>query len=237
MFYRNDNDNTRQEWLGRVLRSLPEHSRILDAGVGEQRNRQFCSHLDYVSQDFCKYEGSGDGRGHQTGSWDTGQIDLVCDIITIPEPDAAFDSILCTEVLEHIPQPTEVFDEFSRLIRPGSKLILTAPFLSLVHMAPHHYCSGFSRYWYEHHLPVRGFCIEELVPNGDWFSFCGQELMRLGSTARACGDWSWPLAYVIGGLGALHFRIRGGARADDLACFGWHCLAVRESTDSDHKRG
>lgn len=82
---------------------------------------------------------------------------LVSDITMIPAPDASFDAILCSEVLEHVPEPTHALDEFVRLLKPGGTLILTAPFASLVHMAPYHYCSGFSRYWYEHHLPLRGF--------------------------------------------------------------------------------
>lgn len=106
--------------------------------------------------------------------------------------------------------------------------VLTEPYASLVHFAPYHYyCSGFNRYWYEHHLTRRGFQIEELTPNGDWFAYCQQELMRMGSMARCYGAWSWPLAYVLGALGALCFKVRGGQRVDDLACFGWQCVAVK----------
>lgn len=229
MFYRNVNDETRQHWLKKALSSLPQGARILDAGAGELRNQPLCSHLDYVSQDFCQYDGGASALndGLQTGTWDTSRIDLVCDITNIPESDASFDYILCSEVLEHVPDPSKVLDEFARLLKVGGKLILTAPFASLVHFSPYHYCSGFSRYWYEYHLPHRGFQIEELTPNGDWFAYCEQELMRLGGMARQYGDWSWPFAYVLGILGALYFKVRGGKKADDLACFGWHCVAVK----------
>jgi ubiquinone/menaquinone biosynthesis C-methylase UbiE len=227
MFYRNINDENRQSWLKRTLSSLPQGARILDAGAGELRNRPLCSHLSYVSQDFCQYKGTGNGKGLQTGEWDTRSVDLVCSITSIPEPNAVFDAILCSEVLEHIPDPAKTLAEFVRLLKPGGKLILTAPFASLVHLAPYHYYSGFSRYWYEHHLPLFGFRIVELSSNGDWFQYVHQELMRLGSMARRYGDWSWPLAYVLGVLGIALFKIRGGRKADDLACFGWHCVAVK----------
>lgn len=226
-FYTNANDNTRVAWLSDKLSQIPSGLRILDAGAGELRFKPFCAHLNYVSQDFGQYEGMGDGKGLQTGVWDTKRIDIICDIVAIPEPDAAFDMILCTEVLEHIPDPTEALDEFARLLKPGGKLILTAPFASLVHFAPYHFCTGFSRYWYEHHLVKRGFKIEELTPNGDWFAFCQQDLMSLGSFARRYGDWSWPLAYVLGILGALYFKIRSGKAATDLACFSWQCVALK----------
>ena len=228
MFYININEENRQAWLKKTLYNLPQGVRILDAGAGELLNQPLCGHLSYVSQDFCQYDGGGVvAEGLQTGKWDTSHIDLVCDIIAIPEPDASFDVILCTEVLEHVPDPTKVLDEFSRLLKRGGKLILTVPFASLVHFAPYPYCSGFSRDWYEQHLPQRGFSIEELTPNGDWFVYCQQELTRLGSTARRYGDWSWPLAYMLGILGSLYFKVRGGKKADDLACFGWHCVAVK----------
>lgn len=174
-------------------------------------------------------------EGLQSESWDTSRIDLVSDITTIPAPDASFDVILCSEVLEHVPEPTHALDEFARLLKPGGTMILTAPFASLVHMAPYHYCSGFSRYWYEHHLPLRGFRIEELNPNGDWFAYSQQELMRLGGMARRYNDWSWPLAYVLSILGALYFKMRGGKPAEDLACFGWHCVAVKRASVASDK--
>jgi ubiquinone/menaquinone biosynthesis C-methylase UbiE len=229
VLYQDINTKNRQIWLQKTLENLPTGHRILDAGAGELRNKPLCSHLEYVSQDFCQYEGIGNTQALQSGKWDTSKIDLVCDIISIPEPDNSFDIILCSEVLEHVPDPTKALDEFGRLLKPNGKLILTAPFASMVHLAPYHYCSGFSRYWYEYHLPQRGFDITELTANGDWFSYCQQELMRLGGMARQSGDYLWPFAYGIGILGAVYFKLRGGKPADDLACFGFHCIAIKGS--------
>jgi ubiquinone/menaquinone biosynthesis C-methylase UbiE len=185
--------------------------------------------LIYLSQDICQYEGSGDGEGLQTGTWDTSKIDLVCDIVNIPEPDASFDVILCSEVFEHLPDAIKALDEFARLLKPGGRLIITAPFASFVHFAPYHYATGFSRYWYEYHLPLRNFEIQELTPNGDWFSYAKQELLRLPSMARSYGDRFWPLAYLVTAVGIMYFLLRGNSRmADDVASFGWHCVAVKQ---------
>jgi len=222
------NEEARNQWLANTLAAIPSGLRILDAGAGELRNKTLCSHLKYVSQDVCQYEGSGDGHGLQTGTWDTSKIDLVCDIVNIPESDASFDVILCSEVFEHLPDVLKALDEFARLLKPGGKLIVTAPFASFVHFAPYHYATGFSRYWYEYHLPARNFEIQELTSNGDWFTYAKQEMLRLPSMSRQYGDWFWPLAYLVTGISLVYFSLRGKSRtAEDVACFGWHCVAVK----------
>lgn len=226
----NANEAARNLWLTNTLKAFPPGLRILDAGAGELRNKPLCAHLDYVSQDICQYEGSGNVHGLHTGTWDTSNIDLVCDIATIPEPDDSFDVILCSEVFEHLPDALKGLDEFARLLKPGGKLIITAPFASLVHFAPYHYATGFSRYWYEYHLPSRNFSIQELTPNGDWFSYAKQETLRLPAMARRYGDWCWPLAYLVALIGFIYFAVRRNSRmAEDVACFGWHCVAVKQN--------
>jgi ubiquinone/menaquinone biosynthesis C-methylase UbiE len=231
IFKKEVNEANRQAWLKRTLAALPSGTRLLDAGAGELKNRGHCGHLDYVSQDFCQYTGQAGealNEGLQTKQWDTSRIDLVSDITAIPAPDRSFDAILCSEVLEHVPEPTHALDEFARLLKPGGTLILTAPFASQVHMAPYHYCTGFSRYWYEKHLPIRGFGIRELSPNGDWFAYAEQEIRRLGGMERQSGGRLWPLAYAYSLLGVLYFRLRGDRAAADLGCFGWHCVATKQ---------
>ena len=212
MFFKDYNELNRQAWLKHNLSLLPEGARLLDAGAGELKNRRYCSHLDYISQDFCQYQGAKEGgapkEGLQSKYWNTTGIDLVSDIAAIPAPDASFDAILCSEVLEHVPEPTHALDEFARLLKPGGKLLLTAPFGSNVHMAPYHFCTGFSKYWYEHHLALRGFEIHELVANGDWYALLRQEISRLGGLERQHGNWAYPLAYLYSLLGVAYFALR-----------------------------
>lgn len=231
-FFIDINENTRQVWLRETLAALPAGTRLLDAGAGELKNRRYCDHLTYVSQDFCQYVGAGAGvdEGLHSLSWDTSCIDLISDITAIPAPDASFDAILCSEVLEHVPEPTRALDEFARLLKPGGLMILTAPFASNVHMAPYHFCSGFSKYWYEHHLSQRGFLIKQLVANGDWYALLRQEITRLGGLEKKSGNWAWPIAYLYALLGLVYFKVRSKRSAEDLACFGWHCVAIKKGS-------
>jgi len=78
-------------------------------------------------------------------------------------------------------------------------------------------------------LTIRGFNILELVPNGDWFAMLKQEITRIGSMERQCGNRLWPLAYIVSIIVLLYFMTRGKKnQAADLGCFGYHCIAIKD---------
>lgn len=178
------NESTRVAWIERALSTVPSGSRTLDAGAGEQQFRRFCSHLNYVSQDFASYEPKQEAGGLHPESWEARNFDIISDITSIPEPDSAFDAVLCTEVLEHLPYPELAIHEFSRLLAPGGILILTAPFCSLTHFAPYHFHTGFNRFFYEQVLDDAGFEVLEITGNGNYFEYVAQEIRRLPTVAE-----------------------------------------------------
>jgi ubiquinone/menaquinone biosynthesis C-methylase UbiE len=175
------NQSIREQWLAAALAAIPSGERILDAGAGELQYAHFCAHLDYVSQDLGQYDGKGDDVGLQMKSWDNSRLDIVSDIASIPVPDSSFDAVMCVEVLEHVPHPTEAIREFARITRPGGTLVITVPVSSLTHFAPYYFYNGFSRYYFERVLSEVGFEIVELVHNGNYFEAMAQELRRLES--------------------------------------------------------
>jgi len=222
------NESTRIAWLERTLAKIPAGGRILDAGAGEQQFRPLCAHLRYVSQDFSQYDGVGNGAGLHSRSWDVSRTDLVCDITTIPEPDGAFDAVMCTEVLEHVPDPVAALRELSRLIRPAGHLIVTAPFCSLSHQAPYHFSTGFSRYFYREHLGKLGFEILELEENGNFFEYLAQETRRVRGLAKRYAGGAMrddELAAVDVVLTALRRLSAADRGSSELLHFGCHVLA------------
>jgi SAM-dependent methyltransferase len=148
----------RDEWVKALAAQLPAGCRVLDAGAGASKYRPCFAHCRYETQDFCQYQG-------ELVKY-VQPIDHVCDITRIPLPDASFDAILCTEVLEHVVEPVAVVKEFSRLLKPGGHLWVTTPHGCYVHMEPYHYNNGLTEYWYRHWLPAFGLTLESVSPQG-----------------------------------------------------------------------
>ena len=179
-----NNEKLRNLWLRSTLLNIESGKSILDAGAGELKNSILCKHLKYVSQDFCQYDGKGDGQGLQMNSWNTRKIDIVSDICSIPVSDSSFDVVLCTEVLEHLPDPVRALNELTRILVKGGTLVLTAPFRSMTHFSPYHYCDGFSKYFYLHHLYELDYEIIEISNNGNWFDTFAEQLRLLPRVSR-----------------------------------------------------
>lgn len=224
------NEATRVAWIEQTLKKIPAGLTILDAGAGESQFKKFCSHLKYIAQDFGKYEGQGD-TGLHTGAWDNSKLDIVSDITTIPLPDGSVDAVMCTEVLEHVPNPVAALQEFTRLLKPGGYLLITAPFASLTHFAPYHFASGLSRYFYEHHLMEQGFTIQNLQLNGNYFEFLAQENRRIGRVAKEYSGAQISFLdkiivhLTLWLLGGLSNKDKGSS---ELLCYGVHVFARKD---------
>ena len=224
------NEVTRIKWIEETLKKIPPGLTILDAGAGESQFKKYCGHLKYIAQDFGQYHGDGE-IGLQTGTWDNSKLDIVSDILAIPLPDHSVDAIMCTEVLEHIPDPLGAIREFSRLVKPGGYLLITAPFASLTHFAPYHFASGLSRFYYEKYLPENGFEISDLQMNGNFFEYVAQENRRIKTIAKKyAGE---KLNFFQKGIIHLNLWILQSLSKKDkgsaeLLCYGIHVFARKK---------
>lgn len=52
---------------------------------------------------------------------------LAGDALQLPFPDHCFDAVICSEVLEHIPEYRGALDEIARVLRPGGRLCVSVP--------------------------------------------------------------------------------------------------------------
>lgn len=170
--------NWRDEWVIRKAAEIPNGLRVLDAGAGECRYRSYFAHTDYSAQDFAGYTGTPEGL--QKEEWNYGKIDYVCDITSIPVPDESFDVVLCTEVLEHVSDPIATLRELTRVLRPGGRLLLSAPLGCGLHQQPYHYYGGFTPYFYRDYLSRFGATVTEMTPLGGLLRHVAQECHRVG---------------------------------------------------------
>nr|WP_245902685.1 class I SAM-dependent methyltransferase [Flavobacterium aciduliphilum] len=70
------------------------------------------------------------------------RVDIFYDGKTIPFQDSNFDSLLSTEVLEHVFNIDELLKEFNRILKINGKAIITTPFMWEEHEMPY----DFARY-------------------------------------------------------------------------------------------
>lgn len=168
------NQRSRDRWVQAKAATIPAGSRVLDIGAGTCLYRPLFAHCEYKTHDFMQYEGAEKHGG--TSAY--GKIDYVSEILAIPVPDHSFDVILCTEVLEHVPEPIKVLKEISRILRPGGRALITAPLGSGLHQLPFHFYGGYTPEWYRRFSKEAGLEATEITPNGGFFKHLAQECVR-----------------------------------------------------------
>lgn len=174
----NFNQVLRDQWVRAQAESLTAGSRVLDVGAGSASYREFFKHCKYFTQDFAQLDPAQLLHGAYA------KVDYVSDAASIPVESGSFDAVICTEVLEHVPEPIIVVSEISRVLRPGGKLILTAPLGSGIHQEPFHFYGGFTPYWYERFLAQAGFGEIRVEPNAGSFRAFSQESLRIVLASR-----------------------------------------------------
>jgi len=229
-----NNQHARDRFVIDQLRRLPSQSKILDAGCGSQRYRQYCSHLDYKAQDFGQYTNDLKKMigANETGGiegYQYGELDYTGNIWEISEANNTFDAILCSEVIEHIPYPNETIREFNRLLKPNGTLILTAPCNCLRHMDPYFFYSGFSDRWYERILTENNFNIEILDAVGDYYSWLAVEVAR---TAKA---HSFLAKILLTPAFLYYYNKKRTTISTDTLCMGYHVVA-KKSEDAPQQQ-
>jgi SAM-dependent methyltransferase len=175
------NQRFRDEWVAAaVQRHFPQGQSVLDIGAGTCPYKSLFTGHRYMAHDFGEYTGVKLG-----GGTDYGDINIKSDIVAIPLEAGSQDNTICTEVLEHVPDPVAAVKEMARLVRPGGKIIITTPFTSGLHQEPYHFYAGFSTHWFHHVAGLFGLDVVELESNGGFFKLMAQELSRLSVYLKA----------------------------------------------------
>lgn len=113
----------------KIVECLTKTARVLDAGCGSGATVEaLLPHAEVYGMDI----GKGFVRFCQEKYGELGQSGFVlADVRHIPFHAGIFDSVICSEVIEHIHGRDIALAEFHRVLRPAGLLILTTPNLSI----------------------------------------------------------------------------------------------------------
>jgi SAM-dependent methyltransferase len=122
---------------------------LMDFGCGSKPYQSLFSHVKkYTGVDY-----QGEGHTHENE-----QIDVYYDGKTIPFANNYFDSILCSEVFEHLFEIDAILLELNRVMKPGAKMLITCPFVWNLHEAPNDF-ARYTPYALKHLFEKAGFKV------------------------------------------------------------------------------
>lgn len=178
-------------------RETPD-GRVLDVGCGAQPYRPWieAAGLRYDGVDWPQSIHSPEAAG-------TVRHDL--NARPWPFDAETFDGLLCTEVLEHIPDPTGFLQEAARVLKPGGLMVLTTPLVWPEHEAPHDYFR-YTQFGLTRLAGRAGFTVERCEPRGGWHAALAQ-VLGLWSYHAVGKPWNyatrvavWPVMAVLAAL-------------------------------------
>jgi SAM-dependent methyltransferase len=139
------------------------HGRILDIGCGDKPYEAVLR--PYVSEHI--------GLDHPDSLHGLAHADIVASAYEIPVGDRHFDSLLATEVLEHLEEPLAALTEWARVLAPGGCIVLTTPMIWHLHDEPRDFYR-YTPHGVDYLLRRAGLEVVEVSTIGGFWSTFGQ---------------------------------------------------------------
>ena len=141
----------RKRLVNKMAQLAPQlEGQLLDFGCGAKPYQALFSNTkNYIGIDI-EDEGQHDHKNEN--------IDYYYDGNNIPFDNETFDSILTSEVLEHVPDVDKALKELKRVLKPDGKILITVPFTWQEHELPYDF-RRFTTIGLKKHLEDNGFKI------------------------------------------------------------------------------
>lgn len=121
----------------------------------------------------------------------TSHVDVQLDLNgNLPFVGESFDTVLLTDVLEHLPNPARAWNEAYRILRPSGCLIVGVPFLYWIHEHPHDY-HRYTEFQLRNFCGDHGFSVTELNAYGGPIDVLGDTLTKI-LFSRSATRWVVP---------------------------------------------
>jgi 2-polyprenyl-3-methyl-5-hydroxy-6-metoxy-1,4-benzoquinol methylase len=158
------------KWVKEKIPVGQKNLNLLDVGCGSQPYKKITEERNilYFSHDFSLYklEDTPSFYGLHNSEDAEFKVNFICDFLDIDET-IKYDLLLCTEVLEHVPDPVKCFAKLAKLLKPDGVMIITVPGSSWTHQAPYYFSSGLSPFWFNYHAKEFNLKIIEGVVVGN----------------------------------------------------------------------
>jgi SAM-dependent methyltransferase len=143
----------------------------LDVGCGTKPYKELIDSQERVVRYFSlEYPGAKDYFSEQIK-----EFDIFGDAQHLPLKSKTIDTVLCAEVIEHVPEPFQLLQEVWRVLKKDGTLILTAPSTWKIHCEPHDYFR-FTHYGLKYLLNKSRFKLVSLQCRGRHLATIGQSL-------------------------------------------------------------
>lgn len=148
--------------------------RLLDLGCGTAPMYKYYSR--FVDKITCADWGNGE--------YDTSHVDVFCDLnMKLPFEDNSFDTIIFSDVLEHLSEPKFTLTEIQRILSPNGVLIMNYPFLYGLHETPYDYCR-YTKYRIRTWIDEIGMDIIIENEYGGLFDLFEHSILRMTKNAK-----------------------------------------------------